>query len=58
MTRALATVALLGVGWLIAALAFIAGIVWALADDEKPLKVQAWSAQDDALYEIACKETA
>jgi uncharacterized membrane protein YqaE (UPF0057 family) len=30
MTRALATAALLGVGWLIAALAFIAGIVWAL----------------------------
>jgi hypothetical protein len=58
MTRALAAAALLGVGWLIAALAFIAGIVWALDDDEKPLKIQPWSAHDDALYEIACKETA
>jgi hypothetical protein len=55
MTRALAAVAILGVGWLIAALAFIAGIVWALDDDETP---QTWNDHDDALYETACKETA
>jgi hypothetical protein len=62
MTRALAAAALLGLGWLIAALALIPGICWALAGDDdekpKPLKIQPWTSRDDALYRNACKEAA
>jgi hypothetical protein len=55
MTRALTAAALLGLGWLIAALALIAGICWALNDHETP---QTWGDHDDDMYREACEATA